>query len=152
MRDIIGRVLAAAIVLGLGASVALAAGPVQTQMGMAGDVEVDVVKAAVQDGVLTVVLAYRNTGSKRFSGAVALSDTYYLDDVEKKKFHVLRDSKNEWIAAPIMTHDRGRLGFEVAPGEKKAVWFKFPAPPEKATTINLIVPNVLPFEKLAVSR
>jgi hypothetical protein len=151
MRDMIRGVLVA-VVLSLGAGGALAADVVQTQMGMAGDVEVDVLKAAVQEGILTVVLAYRNTGSKAFTGDVRLEETYYLDDVEKKKFHVLRDSKNEWIAAPIMTHDSGRLGFDVAPGAKRAVWLKFPAPPDKAKTINLVVPGVLPFEKLTVSR
>jgi len=144
--------LAGLVVLALSSGMALAAGPIQTQMGMAGDVEVDVAKAAVQEGVLTVVLAYRNNGKKRFDVSVTVGDTYYLDDVEKKKFHVLRDSKDEWIAAPIPDHDRLHVQFSVRPGEKKAVWFKFPAPPDKAKTVNLVVPGVLPFEKLPVSR
>jgi hypothetical protein len=41
---------------------------------------------------------------------------------------------------------------EITAGAKKLVWFKFPAPPATAETINLVIPDVLPFEELAISR
>ncbi len=128
---------------------ALAAGPIQTQMAMAGDVEVDVVKAAVQEGILTVVLSYRNTGKANAAIRARLEDTYYIDDTDKKKYQVLRDSKNDWIAAPLYANS---LNFDVGPGEKKAAWFKFPAPAEKVKAVNLVVPGILPFEKLPIAR
>ena len=132
---------------------------IQTQMGMSGDVEVDVLKANVQEGILTVTLVYRNNGKevvklKQFG----LDDVYFISETEKKKYHVLKDSKGEWIAAPV---GRGMLGFEggsaatpvvVSPGGKAIVWFKFPAPPENVTLVNLVVPDVIPFDKLPVSR
>lgn len=149
MKTTAWSVLAVLVVFGLLARSALAAGPIQTQMGMAGDVEVDVVKAAVQEGILTVVLAYRNTGKTNFAVRNPLEAVYYLDDIEKKKYQVLRDSKNEWIAAPLYGN---ALNFDVGAGERKAAWFKFPAPADKAKTINLVIPGVLPFEKLPITR
>lgn len=141
----------AAIVLGsLAASSAWAQKAIQTQMGMVGDVEVDVVKAAVQEGILTVVLAYRNTGANSIKIQVGFADVYYLDDVEKKKFHVLRDSQNAWIAAP--TDRQNQIETWVNSRAKLAVWFKFPAPSDQAKTINLVIPGVLPFEKLPITR
>jgi hypothetical protein len=132
--------------------------PLQTQMAMTGDVEVDVVKAKVQDGILTLVLAYRNNGTEAAKIQYLLEEVYYIDETEKKKYQVLRDSKDQWIAAPVA---RGKIGFEagwgaqpleVPPGGKKLVWFKFPAPAEGVSKINLVVPDVLPFENLAISR
>ena len=41
---------------------------------------------------------------------------------------------------------------EVLPEGKTVVWFKFPAPSNNVQTINLVIPNVLPFEELTLSQ
>ncbi len=132
---------------------------IQTQVGMTGDVEVDVVKASIQEGILTVTLSYRNTGSQNVElKQIDLDDVYFISEAEKKKYHVLKDDKEAWIASPVA---RGKLGTEtgfgvksvsISPGSKAVVWFKFPAPPENVTAVNLVVPDVMPFDKLPVSR
>ena len=126
---------------------------------MTGDIEVDVLKANVQEGILTVTLAYRNNGKEAVNlKKIALDEVYFISETEKKKYHVLKDSKGAWIAAPVA---RGMLGTEtgfeatavaVNPGSKAIVWCKFPAPPENITMVNLVVPDVIPFDKLPVSR
>jgi hypothetical protein len=141
-----------------GFSPASAADSIQTQMSMSGDLDVDVLKASILDSVLTVVLAYRNNGKSKAKIKYRVDEVYFIDDVENKKYHVLKDSNNEWIGAPIA---RGQVGIgwpggvsdmEITAGAKKLVWFKFPAPPATAETINLVIPDVLPFEELAISR
>jgi hypothetical protein len=132
---------------------------IQTQMGMTGDVEVDLVKANVQDGVLTVTLSYRNNGKADMKlKQISLEEVYFLSEAEKKKYHVLKDSKGAWIAAPVA---RGVLGYEsgfganpviVSPAGKAVVWFKFPAPPDSVAMVNLVVPDVMPFDKMPISR
>jgi hypothetical protein len=126
---------------------------------MTGDVEVDLLKANVQEGILTVTLAYRNTGKDAAKlKQIAIDEVYFISETEKKKYLVLKDSKGAWIAAPVA---RGVLGTEtgfgvspvmVAPGSKAIVWFKFPAPPDNVATVNLVVPDVMPFDKVPVSR
>ncbi|MDE0952799.1 MAG: hypothetical protein OSA45_16175 [Halioglobus sp.] len=141
-----------------GYSPAWAADSVQTQMSLSGDLDVDVLKASVLDDVFTVVLAYRNNGETDAKIKYKVDEVYFIDDIEKKKYHVLKDSKNEWIGAPI---SRGQVGIgwpggvsamEITAGGKKLVWFKFPAPPAAAKSLTLVIPDVLPFEELAVSR
>jgi hypothetical protein len=141
-------ILVALVIVGSWGRVVLGAESIQTQMAMAEDVEVDVIKAAVKEGIFTVVLMYR-TGKTGALIRAPLDATYYLDNSEKKKYQVLRDSKNEWIAAPAAF---GQLVIDVKPGEQMRAWLKFPAPPDNAKTIDLVVPGVLPFEELMITR
>ncbi len=142
----------------LATAAAASAAPLQTQTSMTGDVEVDVTRARVKEGILTVVLTYRNTGSETAKIKYGIDQVYYLDNVGKKKYHVLKDSEGKYIAAPAA---RGSIsvesGFgnppvEIAPGGSRGVWFKFPAPSDEATTVELVVPDLMPFEDLPIAR
>ena len=129
---------------------AWAAEPLQTQMSMSGDMDVDVLKASVLDNIFTVVLVYRNNGKAKEKIYYDFSEVYFIDDTEKKKYHVLKDSNNKWIGAPM--NSAGDISRKIAAGGKQLVWFKFPAPPAAVKSINLVIPGVLPFEELAISR
>ena len=129
---------------------AWAADPLQTQMSMSGDMDVEVLKASILDNIFTVVLVYRNNGDAKAKIYYGFSGVYFIDDAEKKKYHVLKDSKNKWIGAPM--NSAGYISKDITPGGKQLVWFKFPAPPATVKTINLVIPGVLPFEELAISR
>ena len=128
----------------------LAADAIQTQSATEGDVEVDVVKASVKDGTLTIQLAYRNKGEEPAKFYFDAKEVYYIDEKEKKKYHVLKDNKGTYIAAPIRSGET--VLFEVKPDGKMVSWYKFPAPTSGATKINLVLPNVLPFEDLPISQ
>ena len=131
-------------------SQAWAADPLQTQMSMSGDMDVDVLKASILDNIFTVVLVYRNNGEAKERIYYNFAGVYFIDDTEKKKYHVLKDSKNKWIGAPM--NSAGDISKKIAAGGKQLVWFKFPAPPATAKSVNLVIPGVLPFEELAISR
>ena len=129
---------------------AWAADPLQTQMSMSGDMDVEVLKASILDNIFTVVLLYRNNGEARERVYYNFAGVYFIDDTEKKKYHVLKDSNNRWIGAPM--NSAGDISKKIAAGGKQLVWFKFPAPPATVESINLVIPGVLPFEELAISR
>ena len=131
-------------------SQAWAADPLQTQMSMSGDMDVDVIKASILDNIFTVVLVYRNNGEAKERIYYNFAGVYFIDDTEKKKYHVLKDSNNRWIGAPM--NSAGDISKKIAAGGKQLVWFKFPAPPATVESINLVIPGVLPFEELAISR
>ena len=126
------------------------ADPLQTQMSMSGDMDVEVLKASILDNIFTVVLLYRNNGEARERVYYNFAGVYFIDDTEKKKYHVLKDSNNRWIGAPM--NSAGDISKKIAAGGKQLVWFKFPAPPATVEAINLVIPGVLPFEELAISR
>jgi hypothetical protein len=127
-----------------------AADVIQTQSATEGDVEVDVIKAAAKEGILTVQIAYRNKGNAVAEIYFAWGDVYFLDTQDKKKYQVLNDSQGVYLAQPD-NHDR-HCNTKIPPGGKQLVWFKFPAPPAGTTKVNLVVPGVLPFEDLPISQ
>jgi hypothetical protein len=129
---------------------AWAADPLQTQMSMSGDMDVEVLKASILDNIFTIVLLYRNNGEAKERIYYNFAGVYFIDDTEKKKYHVLKDSNNRWIGAPM--NSAGDISKKIAAGGKQLVWFKFPAPPATVESINLVIPGVLPFEELAISR
>jgi hypothetical protein len=122
---------------------------VQTQSATSGGYEADVIKASAKGDILTVQLAYRNTGNENVELMYALQNVYYIDEKEKKKYHVLKDSQNVYLGSPNLLND---INTRLIAGGKLIVWFKFPAPPVSTTKISLIVPEVLPFEDLPIFR
>jgi len=124
------------------------AGSLQTQMAMQGDVEVDVMKAKVSGDILTVVLAYRNNGDwEKFEYPV--DDVHYLEKQGKKKYHLLKDDSGRYLADPV---HRDKFTVVIDKGARKMAWFKFPAPPEGISNIDLSIPGVIPFDELPISR
>ena len=73
-------------------SQAWAADPLQTQMSMSGDMDVDVLKASILDNIFTVVLVYRNNGEAKERIYYNFAGVYFIDDTEKKKYHVCQRS------------------------------------------------------------
>ena len=131
---------------------------IQTQPATQGDLEVDVIKAAAKEGILTIQLMYRNKGTSDANiRSYKLADVYFLDTQDKKKYQVLKDSQNAFLAAPAVGGNigsgwDGSSSLGIPAGGKLIVWFKFPAPPASTTKINLVVPDVLPFEDLPISQ
>jgi len=129
-----------------------AADSIQTQYGINGEVEVDLLSVSTNGGILTAVFAYRNTGGGKSQIRYAVSDVYFLEKSEGKKYHVLSDSTGKPLATPL---DGKMLSIQASnfkPGSRKLVWFKFPAPPESIQAIDLVLPDALPFENIALSQ
>lgn len=129
-----------------------AADPIQTQYGISGEVEVDLLSVSESGGILTAVFAYRNTGDDKVSIRYEVSDVYFLEKSEGKKYHVLSDSAGEPLATPLSGRyiNVGSANFKS--GARKLVWFKFPAPPEASEAIDFVLPDALPFENITLSQ
>jgi hypothetical protein len=138
--------------LGLWLTPVQAADPLQTQYGINGEVEVDLLSVSESGGILTAVFAYRNTGSDKSEVRYAVSEVYFLEKSEGKKYHVLSDSTGKPLAAPVGGEFISIRKPAFKPGSRKLVWFKFPAPAEASEAIDLVLPDALPFENIALSR
>ena len=128
----------------------------QTQYHDSG-AEVQAIKAKAADGVLTIIVRYTNDTGGKIEESFPLSEVYYIDPVENKKYSVLRDENGKWIANPV--NNQGKIGvvgrdwgLGIDDGKKKVMWFKFPEPASGGDVVNLVVPNVTPFDGLAISR
>ena len=73
-----------------------------------------------------------------------VSDMYYVDPKNKKKYPIVKDSQGNPLSSNLQY-------FEVGPGQTKAGWAKFPAPPPDIATISVYIPGAPPFENVPVA-
>ena len=108
----------------------------------------------VSGGALLVKWKITNTNPAQAEGLAATAakpiyydfawdDVYYVDPAENKKYGYLTDSEG----GRILDIFYGTL----KPGESRANWAKFPAPPPSSTKISLTLPKFPPFEDVAVA-
>lgn len=109
----------------------------------------------VSGGALLVKWRIVNTATQSGAGSLASAedkpvyynfdwdDLYYVDPAENKKYGFLTDSESNRILDVYY----GNL----KPGETRANWAKFPAPPATSTKISLTLPKFPPFEDVPVA-
>ncbi len=133
----------------LAAGIVSAAPPaIQTQYGSDG-IEVDLIRCKVVGNVLTTVFQFRNSSAKEVSRFIKLSEVYYV--ANDKKFQILRDDKGGWLAAPEVANDRSYIS-GIAQDKPQIAWYKFPAPPEDVTRIQLNLDDITPFDEVEIQR
>lgn len=109
----------------------------------------------VSGGALLVKWKVTNTHPAQAEGLAATAgkpvyydfawdDLYYVDPAENKKYSYLTDTDG----GRILDVFYGTL----KPGESRANWAKFPAPPPSSTQISLTLPKFPPFEDVPVAQ
>lgn len=106
----------------------------------------EIIEATRKEGVLTVKVRFRNTGSESvYKGFETHHGGYSLFYVTagNQKFFILKDSEGEPLAPKY-------LNVSLDPGQAMTWWGKFPAPPPSEATIDLVMPDMPPFEDVPV--
>jgi hypothetical protein len=109
----------------------------------------------VSGGALLVRWRVINTGGGGSSGLTATAakpirynfdwnELFFIDPAENKKYQFLTDSGGNRIL-DVWYGD-------LAPGQQRVNWAKFPAPPASSTKISLALPKFPPFEDVPVSQ
>jgi hypothetical protein len=100
-----------------------------------------------KDGVLTVKIRFRNTGTDvlhhAFETGHGAYDRFYVT-AGTQKYFVLKDTEGEPLAPKY-------LDVNLDPGATSTWWAKFPAPPASETTIDLVIPDAPPFEDIPIA-
>ena len=130
------------------------AGPkaIQTQFGPDG-MEVDLIRAKVSGKVLSTVFSARiSDGSADLT--YAIEEVNYIDTIKSQSYQVLKDGEGKVIAGPIRytRKDEPVTHIYVSEGKNVIFWYKFPAPPEDVTTIQINLPSVSPFDDVEIVR
>lgn len=121
---------------------------IQTQEpnGVAGLVA-ELFEATREDGVLTVKVRFRNTGTeevyKGFETGHGDYSQFYVT-AENQKYFVLKDSDGAPLAPKY-------LDVRLEPGQTSTWWAKFPAPPAGVTEFDLVMHDVPPFENIPIT-
>lgn len=106
----------------------------------------EITEVTRKEGVLTVKVRFRNTGTENvyhgFETGHGDYSRFYVT-AGNQKYFVLKDSEGEPLAPKY-------LNVSLDEGEAMTWWGKFPAPPPSETTIDLVVPDMPPFEDVPV--
>ena len=98
---------------------------------------------------LTAKVQLMNHGSDEARAEVKFDDTYLIDTGAGKKFNVLKDEKNVYIAS-LRSGWNDRWYDTLKPGDSYLLWMKFPAPPAETKAITLQLPGIPPFEDVNI--
>ena len=103
----------------------------------------DVTEFRRKGNVLTAIVRLRNQARDTAVIQVRFSQMSVIDEAGAKKYEVLKDDKDDYIASSGQME--GLVG-----GGTMTVWMKFPAPPREVRTATLVVPQMPPFESLSI--
>ena len=143
--------------IALGAPFASASAFAQAAKAQTSETNVDGVTAEIseavrKEGVLTVKMRLRNTGS---AAAKVLISNNWLD-VDKyyavagsTKFLPLKDSQK--MPLMVQLDNYGGLTSEIKPGGSFLFWAKYPAPPADARKFTFYTPLTPPIEDVPIS-
>lgn len=129
--------------------------PLETEHGSVfGSVSASLVSAKRRTASVSVRLRLSNDGSKEIEGkAIYYRDAYLYDYQNQRKYPVLMDSDNQYLAEPKSdNNDGGRwwLGY-LEPGNQQLMSLTFQAPPDSVDNVGIVVPFLLPFARVALS-
>jgi hypothetical protein len=85
-----------------------------------------------------------STTTKSIGYSFHWEELFYIDPAENKRYQFLTDSAGHRI---LEVFDG-----ELAPGQQRANWAKFPAPPATSTKISIQIPRFPPFEDVPISQ
>lgn len=119
---------------------------IQSQPGPDGS-QVDLLKVAVTGDILTVTLRC-SSDEKINSQIFDVQKISVIDDATSQRLGVLKDNADAWMASNT-TGNFMSTDCEVKPG---VIWAKFPAPPATSKTVSINLPEVGPFDGVAVAR
>ena len=95
--------------------------------------------------VLTAVVRLRNQSTAVAVMELSFDQVYVIDEATGKKYEVLKDEKDAYIASAPRFITQGLLR-----NQEMLVWMKFPALPPETHTATLVVPQMAPFEDLPI--
>jgi hypothetical protein len=124
---------------------------IQTQEAHAWDgIEVDITKITFKNNILTIKLKFRNTGTERKWVTIFYKDCYIMDEVNQKKYYLLKGSDGIYIAGPQISDSI--FAYHISPNKSKNVWLKFPEPTDNPKSIIISIPGVELFEEVEIKK
>ena len=125
--------------------------PLQVQETNEANVVAEFIECKRKEGVLTVKIRFRNTGTA--SAAFNIIGRGNYDDLyvtaEDKKYFVLRDEERTPLSPTV--DPGGGVRVSLKPGGTWLWWAKYPAPPAEVKKINYVWTLGAPFEDIPIT-
>lgn len=112
----------------------------------------DLTKVAVTGSILSVQFNVRAGDENLWNPSFPLSDISVVDDATAQRYSPLQDSSGKPMAAPLNSVNDKKLKLDIKKNSNGVIWVKFPAPPATSQTVSINVPEVAPFDGVAIQR
>ncbi len=106
-------------------------------------VSVDLLRCKVVNNIVSLAFEFKSKSKELTQIMMDPRKVYYIAD--GKKYSMLKDEDGKWI-----TSHTSWLPFK--DGKNAIYWAKFPAPPENVKTIQINLPQIMPFEEQELQR
>jgi len=112
-----------------------------------------VLSAARAEGQLKVRLKLINQNIRPGVSAVAYADVYALDPQGKRSYPLLKDNDGLYIASPLVDKKDGGRWWpnSIQRGGQAILTLTFQAPPDTVRTVDVLFPQLDPFEGVAIT-
>ena len=114
-------------------------------------VTADVIECKRKDGVLTLKIRFRNSGTaEERVGVISRGqyDAHYLT-AGSKKYFILRDAEKTPLAPQV--DPGGSVTATLPPNGTYTWWAKYPAPPVEVKSVNVYTPVAPPMDDVPIS-
>lgn len=129
--------------------------PLETEhKGVFDSILVSLVSAKRREGLVSVRLRLTNKGSKEIkSKPICYGDAYLYDYHNQRKYPVLKDLDGLYLAEPKSDNNNGGRWWlsNLKPGNQQLMSLTFQAPPDSVENVGIVVPFLLPFNRVALS-
>ena len=102
--------------------------------------------------VLTVQFNVRTGDENLWDPSFPLSDVSVVDDATAQRYSPLQDESGKPMAAPLNSVNNKMLKLDIKKNSSGVIWVKFPAPPATSQTVSINIPEVAPFDGVAIQR
>jgi len=111
----------------------------------------EVTECTRKDGVLSLKVRFRNTGSEKKELKLIENRDYekYYVSAGSKKYFILKDSEGTYLTPQASSF--GGLDVKLDPSGQYTWWAKYPAPPADVKTVTLYMKVAAPFEDIPVA-
>jgi hypothetical protein len=147
----LGPLFVLALLIGVGPVLAELGAPLASSDTNTSGVSADVTECKRKEGVLTLKIRLRNTGtSEARLGLIASRsyDKYYLT-AGSKKYFILRDTEKTPLASAA--DNIGDLDVHIPANGAYTWWAKYPAPPADVKAVNVYTPIAPPIDDVPIT-
>lgn len=112
----------------------------------------DLTKVAVVGDIMTVQFNVKPApGRSIFVTGLKIDQVAVIDDATAQRYSVLKDETGRPLATPLQSSGE-TLRLSSTSEQPVVVWLKFPALPPEAKSISITIPEVGPFDGIAIQR
>jgi hypothetical protein len=125
--------------------------PIATGETNTAGIVAEVTQCARKEGVLSIKIRFRNTGSAAKQLDIIGGRDYesYYVSAGSKKYFILKDSEGTYLTPKA--DGFGSLGAHLEPGGQYTWWAKYPAPPADIKSVTFYMPIGPPIEDIPVT-